>query len=155
MRDVFKKTLLTLLLMACPVSANISANLPRSDGITRDECYIQELNNYHNHDGSLVHSIVLYLDECGCSAVSSYHLRVIDWRYLDDKRTQIPRKNSQGSYIAFFEDPKFPGVLLEVTSKRYDESHTFYDKERRDRDLHSICDRRELKNPKHELSKNK
>jgi hypothetical protein len=90
----------------------------------------------------------LYLDQCECPAVPQQHTRVIDWRYLDDKRSQVPRKKFQEGYVAFFEDYKYPGVFREVTSTLYFESHTFYDKERADHDIHSLCDRRELQNPK-------
>ena len=54
---LLKKTLIALALMFTPAFANI----PRSDGIIRDNCYMQELNHQYNQkNGELKYSIIIY-----------------------------------------------------------------------------------------------
>lgn len=104
----------------------VSANMPHSDGIIRDYCYMQEYNIYYKENGTTQETII-YWDTCPRysheDTIDCQSIRVRDWKLIQSEFI-IPRYDpSTRKFKALFHDSKCgQGVTREVTSDLYKKS---------------------------------
>lgn len=143
---LFTKTLATLLFLITPASAYV----PPQSNVVEDYVYIQERNYIHDaKTGNVRIDAMVYWDWCNCNRINApkgEHLRVVDWRYTKD--VCLPSLDRElKKYIAEFKDPK-DNVQRRIISTYFDISHTDYDKEVEEKNIHPEESRRKLRKNK-------
>ncbi len=140
------KELLSAIPLDPPPLPSAHAGIPREE-VAEDEMDLIEVNHFHDDNGRLVFSQVIFYEwaQVDPSKGGGWRYQVRAWRMLK-VTAQIPRRDhTNGGYVTIWHDTQNGDVMRKVKAQCFRETFTQYDPELIEREFLAKDKRRDLR----------